>query len=81
MQSRSRILPFKQSLAGASPATDAIPIFDFGFAICDCADFSRSTSKTKILLALKGVSSFAHRFAKAEVRGANPPESTNSFGE
>jgi hypothetical protein len=35
MQSSSRALPFKQNLAGASPATDANSILDFRFAIFD----------------------------------------------
>jgi hypothetical protein len=37
MQSSSRTLPFKQALAGASPATDAISICDFGSTIYERA--------------------------------------------
>jgi hypothetical protein len=33
MQSSSRVQPFKLVLAGASPATDAVLIYDFGYTI------------------------------------------------
>src|ERR1043166_1004597 len=81
MQSSPSTRPFKPTLAGASPATDAILILDFRFAIFDFEQAASSStdrkSKFKIQKSLRsqGVISSARRSAKAEVRGANPRES------
>src|ERR1051326_8342378 len=83
MQSSSSTRPFKPTLAGASPATDAILILDFRFAIFDFEQAASSStdrkSKFKIQKSLRsqGVISSARRSAKAEVRGANPRESAS----
>lgn len=95
MQSSSCALPFKQTLAGASPATDAIfeiripndghrkndearnpngrrvGLFEVWTSCFDIRHSQRS----------QGVMSAARRSAKAEVRGANPRESTTLKSE
>jgi hypothetical protein len=51
MQSSSSSLPFKQTLAGASPATDASSIYDFGFTIYEAAlSRHREARKSSIVL-------------------------------
>ena len=84
MQSSSRSLPFKQSLAGASPATDAIfSDVDGGWLMVDglflgWSDPINPQLSTLNQLRSQGVISSARRFAKAEVRGAIPRESAIS---
>lgn len=76
MQSSPRALPFKQTLAGASPATDASSNSERGTRNKYCqTDALRASSRSQ------GVISSARRFAKAEVRGASPRESTISNAE
>jgi hypothetical protein len=46
MQSSPSILPFKQTLAGASPATDASSIYDLGFTIYELRTVAESRRKS-----------------------------------
>jgi hypothetical protein len=80
MQSSSSSRSFKPGLAGASPATDAIlVILDLRFAIENRAGFGgqiqNRKSKIENSRRSQGVSRYARRSAKAEVRGAIPRES------
>lgn len=89
MQSSSRSRPFKSGLIGASPITDAIlkelivDGLELREGIKAWRKFFLPTINSQLATQLRsqGVISSARRSAKAEVRGANPRESTISNDE
>src|SRR5438093_7143391 len=76
MQSSSGSLPFKPSLAGASTATDAILEIRNPKVDIRMISIGLRNSAFGFFRGSQGVISSARRSAKAEVRGANPREST-----